>query len=290
MAFEALPVDRRGIGSLQRSMTPQAVVDAGITSFGGAEMDFKTAPSVIESVRRFAEGGLYGFTLPQDGYLEAICWWMGRVRSWDVDPSWIVPAQGTIFSVAAVIRMATEPGDAIIVQPPVYYRYEQAARRLGRRTVYNRLRLEGDRYTMDFEDLERLMSDPFGSIDPFAYACLKGAYTPEGLAWLEGARSYIAENYAIVRETVEGALAPAHVFPLEGTFVGWVEWRGLGLEGEELERFLTEEALLVAEPGLEYGDECSRFTRINLAAMHDQTRAAMERLVSAVERLKGRSL
>lgn len=395
MAFEALPVDRRGIGSLQRSMTPQAVVDAGITSFGGAEMDFKTAPSIIESVRRFAEGGLYGFTLPQDGYLEAICWWMGHVRSWDVDPSWIVPAQGTIFSVAAVIRMVTEPGDAIIVQPPVYYRYEQAARRLGRRTVYNRLRLVDDRYAMDFEDLERLMSDPrnkvlvvcnphnpvgrvweagnlarigelaertgtivvsdeifaemtfdghvctpyvslpacvptgitltsigkafgttglnsanaiipdpdlrerfttqrtadhFGSIDPFAYACLKGAYTPEGLAWLEGARSYIAENYAIVRETVGGVLAPARVFPLEGTFVGWVEWRGLGLEGEELERFLTEEALLVAEPGLEYGDECSRFTRINLAAMHDQTRAAMERLVSAVERLKGRSL
>ena len=173
MAFEALPVDRRGIGSLQRSMTPQAVVDAGITSFGGAEMDFKTAPSVIESVRRFAEGGLYGFTLPQDGYL---------------DPSWIVPAQGTIFSVAAVIRMATEPGDAIIVQPPVYYRYEQAARRLGRRTVYNRLRLEGDRYTMDFEDLERLMSDPRNKV---LVVC--NPHNPVGRVWEAGDLERIGE-------------------------------------------------------------------------------------------------
>lgn len=387
-AFEAIPVDRRGIGSLQRSMTPKSVLDAGYTSFGGAEMDFKTAPCIIDAARRYAEGGLYGFTLPEDGYLEGICWWMEHARSWEVDPSWIVPAQGTIFSVAATIRMATDPGDAIIVQPPVYYRYEQAARRLGRRTVYNCLRLTDDgRYEMDFDDLERLMADPankvlvvcnphnpvgrvwpaddlrrigelaqatgtvvvsdeifaemtfdghvctpyvslpecvpngitltsigkafgttglnnanaiipdpdmrerftvqrtadhFGSIDPFAYACVKGAYTPEGLAWLEGARSYIAENARIVRAAVEGGLAPARMAPLEGTFVGWVEWRGLGLEGEELQRFLTDEALLAVEPGCEYGGDCARFSRINLAALHSQTSAAMERLVAAV--------
>ncbi|MBS5450617.1 MAG: aminotransferase class I/II-fold pyridoxal phosphate-dependent enzyme [Coriobacteriia bacterium] len=389
--FSPVPVCREGIGSLQRSMTPQPVIDAGFASFGGAEMDFKTVPSVIEAATRLAQGGLYGYTLPTDGYLEAITWWMANARSWDIDPAWIVPAQGTIFSVAAIIRMATDPGDAIITQTPVYYRYEQAATRLGRRTVHNELRLVGDHYEMDFDDLERLMADPankvlvicnphnpvgrvwpaddlarvgemaqatdtivvsdeifaemtfdghrttplvslpqcqscgitltslgktfgltglnnanaiiadpelrarfttqrtadhFGSIDPLAYACVKGAYCEEGLAWVRGARDYIAQNRAIVADALERELSPVRLLPTEGTFVGWIEWRGLKLAGEELDRFLTQEALLVLEPGEEYGAGCERFSRINLASTHEQTRAAMERLVAAIGRLR----
>lgn len=387
MDFEPQPVNREGIGSLQRSMTPQAVIDAGFQSFGGAEMDFKTAPSIREEVHRLADNGLFGFTLPADGYLESVVWWMANARSWPIDPSWVVPAQGTIFSVAAVIRMATDPGDAIITQTPVYYRYEQAATRLGRRTVHNRLRLAGDRYEMDFDDLARLMSDPrnkvlvlcnphnpvgrvwgeadlarvaelaletgtlvvsdeifaemafdgrrtvpfvslpggaacgitltslgktfgltglnsanaiivdpvlrerftvqrtadhFGSIDPLAYACLKGAYSPRGLAWMRGARDYIEANRAMVRRAFEGELAPMRMLPVEGTFVGWIDWSGFGLEGEELARFLSEEALVVVEPGEEYGEGCASYTRINLASTHEQTRAALDRLEKAV--------
>lgn len=391
--FCPIPVSREGVGSLQRSMTPQAIIDAGFESFGGAEMDFKTAPSVIEAATRLAASGLYGFTLPLDGYLEAIAWWMANARGWEIDPAWIVPAQGTIFSVASVIRMATQPGDAIITQPPVYYRYEQAATRLGRRTLHNRLRRVGDHYEMDFDDLARLMADPaakvlvvcnphnpvgrvwpaedlarvaelaratdtlvvsdeifaemtfdghrctpfvslpagaacgitltsvgkafsltglnnanaiivdpvlrerfttqrtadhFGSIDPLAYACVKGAYCPAGLAWLRGVRNYIAGNRDIVRATCDGVATPARLLAHEGSYVGWVEWTDGCLSGDALMRFLEEEALLAVEPGTEYDEHAASFVRINLSSTHEQTRSAMERLARAVERRSAR--
>lgn len=62
-------------------------------------------------------------------------------------------------SVAAAIRMTTQLGEGIIVQPPVYYRYAQAADRIGRKTIYNPLKMVGGRYEMDFENLEHCMED-----------------------------------------------------------------------------------------------------------------------------------
>ena len=76
-----------------------------------------------------------------------------------MEPEWIVPTGGTIRSVAAAIRMTTQPGEGIIVQPPVYYRYKQAADRIGRKTIYNPLKMVGGRYEMDFRDLEHCMED-----------------------------------------------------------------------------------------------------------------------------------
>ena len=76
-----------------------------------------------------------------------------------MEPEWIVPTGGTIRSVAAAIRMTTQPGEGIIVQPPVYYRYKQAADRIGRKTIYNPLKMVGGRYEMDFENLEHCMED-----------------------------------------------------------------------------------------------------------------------------------
>ena len=384
------PVDRAGLGSLQLAITPEPIREAGIPSFGGAEFDFKTAPCIREALAGYAEGGYYGFTLSDDEYLGRIEWWMANARGWEVDGSWVVPALGTIFSVATCLRMLVGPDDAMIVQPPVYYRYEQAATRLGLRCVHNPLIYEDGRYTMDFDGLERLMADPrntllvicnpanpvgrvwtaaelgrvaelsarygtvvvsdeifaevalgghrttpyasipagrgraialtsigkafgctgfnfanaiipdddlrerfeaqrtrdhFGSIDPFGRQALVAAYTPEGLAWQRSTLPHFEANRKIVADAVEGA-GLGRVAPTEGTFVAWVEWTGLSLEGEELNGFLETEALLEVEPGLEYGGDCGRFSRINLAGTHEATSAAMERLVDACRSIR----
>jgi len=105
------------------------------------------------------QNGLMGYTLRDEAYLSAVQWWMKTQRGIEIDQMWVVPTQGTIFSVATAIRLVTAPGEGIIVQPPIYSRYEQAATRLGRKTVYNRLKETDGAYTIDFEDLERLMAD-----------------------------------------------------------------------------------------------------------------------------------
>lgn len=154
-------VDRRGTGNLKYELTPEALKEEGLVSFNAAEMDFRTAPAVIDAMEQCARAGLFGFTLCDDAYLDAVCYWMREAREQEICPAWIVPTMGTIHSVASCIRLCVGEGQRMIVQPPVYNRYQQAADRIGRETVYNPLirKMDGS-YAMDLEDLHRKMADP----------------------------------------------------------------------------------------------------------------------------------
>lgn len=175
--FETL-ADNRNMGNLKDILTPDAIKEAGIVSFFAAEMDYKTAPSVIREVTAFAENGLYAFTASTQIFRDAIKWWMRTTRSWEIEDDWIVPTLGTIFSVATAIRMTTNEGDGIIVQSPVYYRYEQAATRMNRKTVHNQLRVVNGTYQMDFEDLEEKMQDTTNKL-----LVLCNPHNPIGRVW-----------------------------------------------------------------------------------------------------------
>lgn len=147
------------IGSLSDSFTPEILKSKGIVSFEPGEMTFKTAPSLIESCKLMAEHGVYGFTLADNRYTDSIIWWLKRVRGYSVKRDYIVPALGTIFAIATMIRLVSEKGNGVIIQPPVYNRYEQAIRRLERKPVYNNLIYRDSYYYIDFEDLEKKMAD-----------------------------------------------------------------------------------------------------------------------------------
>ena len=135
MEYDFETLVRRRPANLKESITPKEVLEAGNVSFDGAEPDFRTAPVIEQAVISLAKNGLYGFTLCDDVYREHVCWWMEHSRQTAISGDWIVPGLGTIYSVATAIRLCTEEGEGMIVTPPVYNRYGQAARRLNRRTV-----------------------------------------------------------------------------------------------------------------------------------------------------------
>ena len=378
--------DRENVGNMKTHTTPEALHRRNITNFAAAEMDFKTAPSVVEAIKKAAERGIYGFTIPTPEYLDAVKWWHREMRGWKIQDEWIVPTLGTIFSVAEAIRMTTTEQERIIVQTPVYYRYEQAADRQGRETVYNPLKIVDGRYEMDFEDLERKMADPankllilcnahnpvgrvwpeadlrrvgemserygvvvlcdeifgemtfnghtavpyaslpegqryavtvtglgkafnftgvnhahaiipdpalrerfirqkyadhYGSLGPFEYAAVLGAYCPEGKAWFEAAREYIRQNGQFVADFLARFLPQAHLFPIEGTSVCWIDWSFLGRKGQELHDFLRTEALFEVEIGDIYGEGCAAMARMNLSSSREQIAGALERVAKA---------
>lgn len=161
--FETAP-ERSGIGNLKDFYTPQSMKSHAYLSMNGAEMDFKTAPSIRNAIIKLAENGLFGFTLRGKEYEDAVLWWMKEMRGWEIRPEWIVTALGTIYSCATLLRLFVGPEDAMIVQPPVYYRYEQAATRMGKRTVHNNMKVVDGKYVIDFEDLEGKMADPHNTL------------------------------------------------------------------------------------------------------------------------------
>ena len=159
-------VDRRGAGSLKGSMTPEAVTEAGLPSYWGAEFDFATCPAFTEGVMDCARRGLFAFTVQTDEYNERVRWWLENVRGWDVRDEWIVPTHGTIFALATAIRLFVGEGKRMIVLLPGYNRYKQAADRMGKETAASRMiydAAEGT-YELDFTDLEEKMSDPANSL------------------------------------------------------------------------------------------------------------------------------
>ncbi|MBX6350835.1 MAG: aminotransferase class I/II-fold pyridoxal phosphate-dependent enzyme [Clostridia bacterium] len=153
--FERL-VPREGLSTLKEALCGEP----DVLPLAGAEADFATAPSVVRAVTRFAEAGLYAYTLPDDRYRQAVSAWLRDVRGLEVEPAWIVPTHGTIFSLATAIRLLTKEGEGVVVQPPVYGRFAQAARRLGRRVVANPLRRVDGRWAIDLDDLERRLAEP----------------------------------------------------------------------------------------------------------------------------------
>ena len=127
------------------------------TVMAGAQLHVKTAPCIIDALTRFSQAGLYGWTDSDDPlYIRAVVNWMAKVRGWEIEPSWIVPSYGILQA----IRAFTQPGDGIIVQQPVYLLYARAIANCGRKLVDSPLQLRGDRYEMDFADLEEKMAAP----------------------------------------------------------------------------------------------------------------------------------
>lgn len=174
--FETL-VERKP-SNMKLRMADPAVLAAGNISFDGAEPDFRTAPVIEEAVIQLARNGLYGFTLCDEVYCEAVAWWMREQRGIAIGTDWIVPTLGTIYSVATAIRLLTAEGEGIIITPPVYNRYEQAATRLYRRTEKVPLLLGEGRYRMDFAGIEQAMQKPENRV-----FVLCNPHNPIGQVW-----------------------------------------------------------------------------------------------------------
>ena len=155
-----IKADRGGrVPWLKDYFTPEAVKEEGLLGYAGAEFEFATCPAFCRGVTELAKKGTFGYSLIGSDYRNAVKWWMEKLRGWSIDPEWVVPTHGTIFSLATAIRLLTNEGDNIIVLTPNYNRYNQAAHRLNRGTVEVPFQETETGFALDFEGLERAFAD-----------------------------------------------------------------------------------------------------------------------------------
>lgn len=120
-----------------------------------ADMDFAAPPAVTQALIERAAHPIYGYTLFPDTSYDALIGWMQRRHGWNVHRDWIVMCPGVVPSINAAVMAFTQPGEAVIIQPPVYFPFFSAVTQSGRKLIPNPLRLENGRYTIDFEHLEQ---------------------------------------------------------------------------------------------------------------------------------------
>lgn len=174
-------IDRRATNSYKWDSAPEGVLPMWV-----ADMDFRTAPAIIDALQKRVAHGIFGYTRVPDAYYDAVTSWFSRRHGWDIDREWIIYTSGVVPAVSAVIKALTVPGDKVIVQTPVYNCFFSSIRNNGCEIVSNPLRRTVDNYEMDFDALERCAADPRAKVmllcNPHNPA--GRVWTPDELTWL----------------------------------------------------------------------------------------------------------
>ncbi|MDL2236809.1 pyridoxal phosphate-dependent aminotransferase [Christensenellaceae bacterium OttesenSCG-928-K19] len=182
--------DRSNSGSAKwlemKKKNPQ--VERGIVPFSVADMEFVTAPEIVCGLQDAVGGLALGYTEPTDAYFEAVCGWMRRRHGWEVRPEWIETSPGVVIGLGLCVNAFTQPGDGVIVMPPVYYPFFLVAQNNGRVLVQNELINRGGRYEIDFEDLESKVRNPQNKM-----LLLCSPHNPVGRVWTKDELRQVGE-------------------------------------------------------------------------------------------------
>ena len=149
-------IDRRGTNCVKwDSADNPAVLPMWV-----ADMDFRAAPAIIDALRRRVDHGIFGYTRVPQSYYDAITGWFARRHGWNIDKNWIIYTSGVVPALSAIIKALTVPGDKVLIQTPVYNCFFSSIRNNGCEIVESPLVYADNTYSIDFEDLERKVSDP----------------------------------------------------------------------------------------------------------------------------------
>jgi len=179
------PINRRGSGCYKWDEEP----DQDVIPMWVADMDFQTAPAIIEALHRRVAHGVFGYTLVPESYYEAILSWFHRRHHWDIEREWIQYTSGVVPALSVIVKAFCKPGDEVVLQTPVYNCFFSSIRNNGCEVVESALLLqEGNRYEMDFSDLEQKVSSSRAKL-----LILCNPHNPVGRVWTHEELSMVSE-------------------------------------------------------------------------------------------------
>lgn len=152
-----------------------------------ADMDFATPDFIIDALKKRCEHPIFGYTFDDDEYYASILTWLHYKYNWKAEREWITYIPGIVKGIGLAVQCFTQPGDKVIIQPPVYHPFRLVPTRMGRKVVYNPLKLEDGVYKMDFEQLESLIDKDCKML------ILSNPHNPGGIVWEKEALVKLAQ-------------------------------------------------------------------------------------------------
>ena len=144
-----------------------------------ADMDFKTPAFITEAIKKRLGHEILGYTFRSDSFYESIIKWLKTRHGWEIKRDWIEFSPGIVPALNLAVLAYTNPGDKIVVQPPVYFPFFSAIKNHNRIVVNNPLKLKGGRYYMDYNDLKSKIDSRVKMI----FLC--SPHNPTGNVWTE---------------------------------------------------------------------------------------------------------
>lgn len=142
-----------------------------------ADMDFEIEPSIVKAIQERLEHSVLGYTFTPNSYYDAVISWFKKRFDWNVEKEWIKFSPGVVPGVNSIIAAYTKPGDEVILQTPVYHPFYKLVKNNGCQVIENPLIYDGEKYEMDFENLESIITDRTRMI------ILCSPHNPVGRVW-----------------------------------------------------------------------------------------------------------
>ncbi|MDU7338137.1 MAG: MalY/PatB family protein [Clostridium sp.] len=179
MSFDTI-YDRKNTGSLKYDCAARYGKPEGLVPLWVADMDFPAPQCVNKALAERCEHGIYGYTEPDERYFNALKNWFSTRHGWTVENNWLLKTPGVVFALCTAIRAYTEPGDAVLIQPPVYYPFSESILENDRRLVKNSLVYRDGEYSIDFADFEEKIQQ-----EKVKLFLLCNPHNPVGRVWSE---------------------------------------------------------------------------------------------------------
>ncbi len=153
-----------------------------------ADMDFAAPPEVVKALQERMSHDILGYTVRQDGFNNAVVNWLKNMHQWDIQSQWIEFTPGVLPAIVVTLHEFTNPGDKVIIQTPVYPPFYSIVKDNNRELLTNTLIETDGYYTIDFENLEQLASDPQTKV-----LVLSNPHNPVGRAWTKDELSQMVD-------------------------------------------------------------------------------------------------
>ena len=166
------PINRRNTNSLKWDVAENEL------PMWVADMDFQAAPEIREAIGNRAAHGVFGYSvLPDEWYQAYIGWWQNR-HGLTIDKEWLVFCTGVIPAISSTVRKLTTPAEKVLIQTPVYNIFFNSILNNGCQVLESSLKYDGDKYEINFDDLESKLADPQTSL-----MILCNPHNPVGKIW-----------------------------------------------------------------------------------------------------------
>lgn len=120
-----------------------------------ADMNFPTCPAIIDAVQKRLDQHHFGYFQFPPKYFESIINWQRDRNDLDIQKDWIGYENGVLGGVASALESFTLPGEPVLVHSPTYIGFDHVFKDTGRVPVYSPLKLEGETWVMDYEDMDK---------------------------------------------------------------------------------------------------------------------------------------
>ena len=152
-------INRRGTDSYKWDGSDRELGNTQCLQMGCADMDFETAPELVDALRQVVEHKVYGYATLSPEFARGVVSWYGTRHHVKLQPEWVLHSPRIVISASVVVRALSQAGDKVILHTPYYPPLDCATQSQGRVAVEPPLVLKDGRFVIDFEQLESLVDD-----------------------------------------------------------------------------------------------------------------------------------